>query len=139
MKKKFLLMLQISFTAIVLSSCSNPENELPRSVLTGNDWFVDEGNPNNLYSATIRLQFHDGKVDAWEGTSAKSCTCNGDYTINEARNQFIINGLGNNNCPWMSELNGTYSYKYNASNLGYTKYMFVKGKLVIRHLLDESR
>ena len=138
----------ILLTSFILTSCSNPEKELPRGTLTGNEWFVEKGNTNTMYEASIWLKFQGGNssmpdntVEAWEGgNSTKSCVCDGGhYTINEARNQITISGLSNSNCPWMSSLNGTYSYQYDKSRDGYNKYMFSKGNLVITHLFNENR
>lgn len=136
------------FTSILLTSCSNPEKELPKGTLTGNEWFIEEGNSNTMYKASIWLKFQGGNssmpdntVEAWEGgNSTKSCVCDvGHYTINEARNQITISGLNNSNCQWMNNLNGIYSYHYDKSREGYNKYMFRKGYLVITHLFDENR
>ncbi len=140
--------LVILVSLLMTSGCANPEKELPRGTLTGNEWFVESGNPNTWYEASIWLKFQGGSssmpdntVEAWEGgTGTRSCVCNGGhYTINEERNQIIISGLVNSNCPWMSSLNGTYAYRYDESRDGYNKYMFVKGNLVLTHLFDESR
>jgi hypothetical protein len=133
---------------IALTCCSNPEKELPRGTLTGNEWFIEEGNPNSTYNASIWLKFQgnsnsksDNTVEAWEGgSSSKSCVCDGgNYTINNARNQITISGISNNNCPWMNELNGTYTYYYDESRDGYNKFMFKKGKLILTHLFEENR
>ena len=138
----------IAFFLTLLSSCSNPEKELPRGTLTGNEWFVEKGNPNTMYAASIWLKFQGGSssmpdntVEAWEGgNSTKSCVCDGGhYTINEARNQITISGINNSNCPWMNNLNGTYEYIYDGSRDGYNKFMFKKGDLLITHLFDENR
>jgi len=133
---------------LFLIGCSNPEKELPRGTLTGNEWFVEKGNPNHVYKESIWLKFQGGSndmpdntVEAWEGgESLKSCVCNnGHYTINENRNQITISGINNPNCPWMSELNGTYIYNYDASRDGHNKYMFVKDEIILTHLFNESR
>ena len=148
MKKLMTSFLAIISTSILFTSCTNPEKELPRGTLTGNEWFVEKGNPNNMYEESIWLKFQGGSssmpdnaVEAWEGgNSTKSCVCDGGhYTINEARNQITISGISNSNCPWMSSLNGTYSYQYDESRDGYNKYMFRKGDLQITHLFDENR
>ena len=127
---------------------SNPKKELPRGTLTGNEWFVEKGNPNDIYEASIWLKFQGGSnsmpdntVEVWEGgVSTKSCVCNGGhYTINEARNSITIKGLVNNNCPWMNDLNGTYKYVYDDSRDGFNKFMFRKGNIIITHLFDENR
>ena len=146
--KKILSILYVISITIILASCSNPKQELPRGTLTGNEWFVEKGNPNNMYEASIWLKFQGGNismpdntVEAWEGgNSTKSCVCDGGhYTINDARNQITISGLSNSNCPWMNELNGTYTYVYDASRDGFNKYMFSKDQLVITHLFEENR
>jgi hypothetical protein len=133
---------------IYLLFSPNPAKELPRGTLTGNEWFVEKGNPNDMYDASIWLKFQGGTisstentVEAWEGgISTKSCVCDGGtYKINDERNQIIISGLRNENCPWMNELNGTYRYVYDASRDGHNKFMFKKGSLVITHLFDENR
>ena len=148
MKKLMTIFGAVIFASIILTSCSNPEKELPKGTLTGNEWFVEKGNPNTMYEASIWLKFQGGSifgpdntVEAWEGgNSTKSCVCDGGhYTINEARNQITISGISNSNCPWMSSLNGTYSYQYDESRDGYNKYMFRKGDLQITHLFDENR
>jgi hypothetical protein len=135
-------------TWIYLLFSPNPSKELPRGTLTGNEWFVEKGNPNNMYDASIWLKFQGGTssgsentVEAWEGgISTKSCVCDGGtYRINDERNQIIISGLRNENCPWMNVLNGTYRYLYDASRDGHNKFMFKKGNLVITHLFDENR
>ena len=59
--------------------------------------------------------------------------------INDASNEIVISGVSNDNCPWMSELNGKYKYVYDGSKDGYNKYMFRKGNLVLTHLFDENR
>ena len=138
----------VVFTSLVITSCADPEKELPRGTLTGNEWFVEKGNPNAMYVSSIWLKFQGGSVDmpdntveAWEGgTSTRSCICDGGhYKINEERNQIVISGLNNVNCPWMSALNGTYNYRYDESRDGYNKYMFSNAGITLTHLFDESR
>lgn len=147
MKKLLTIFGAIFFASVIITSCSNAEKELPKGVLTGNAWFVSQGNPNSTYSTVILLRFKGDNgsasgntVKAWEGDGvSNSCVCNGGYyTINAARNQITISGLSNSNCPWMEDLNGTYSYHYDKSRDGYLKYMFKKEKLEIRHLEDEK-
>ena len=138
----------VLFLLAFIVGCSNPEIELPSGTLTGNEWFVEKGNPNDNYKSSIWLKFQGGSssgadntVEAWEGgSSTRSCVCNGGhYTINDNRNQITISGLNNSNCPWMGNLNGTYSYHYDKSRDGFNKYMFTKGNIVITHLHDEKR
>ena len=143
MRSKKLILI---FLCFILISC-NPEKELPRGTLTGNSWFVEQGNPNTLYDASIWLSFTGGSifdsettVTAWEGgSSTKSCICEGgEYTINDNRNEIVICNINNPNCPWMSKLNGTYKYQYDGNRDGYNKFMFRKENIVITHLFDES-
>jgi hypothetical protein len=148
MKKSIKILGFYLLYSIVFIGCGNPQKELPGGILTGNEWFVESGNPNSMYDASIWLKFQGGSmasnentVEVWEGgTSTKSCVCDGGhYIINESRNQIVITGLTNSNCPWMSNLNGAYTYAYDASRDGYNKYRFNKGNLVITHLFDENR
>jgi hypothetical protein len=147
MKKLLTIFVAILVASVLITSCSNAEKELPKEVLTGNAWFVSQGNPNNTYSTVILLRFKgdDGSassntVKAWEGDGVtNSCVCkDGYYTINAARNEITISGLSNGNCPWMEDLNGTYAYHYDESRDGYLKYTFKKDNLEIRHLEDEK-
>jgi hypothetical protein len=147
-KKKLTKLVTVIFTYIYLTSCSNPEKVLPKGTLTGNNWFVEKGNPNTIYETSIWLKFQGGNssmpnntVEAWEGgNSTKSCECDkGQYKINETRNQIIISGLINKNCPWMSTLNGTYIYYYDKSRDGYNKFMFRKENLTITHSFSQNR
>jgi len=133
---------------IYIFTYSIPIKELTRGTLTGNEWFVEKGNPNDIYDASIWLKFQGGSnaipdhtVEVWEGgVSKKSCVCNGGrYTINEASNSIKIKGLVNKNCPWMNQLNGTYKYVYDDSRDGFNKFMFRKGNIIITHLFDENR
>ena len=126
---------------------SNPENELPRGGLfTGNEWFVEEGNPNSNYESNITLKFEgdgnksdDNRVEAWEGGKTRACVTGGHFSINESRTQIVISGFNNGYCSWMSSLNGTYTYQYASYRDGYNKYQFKKGDIIITHNFDEDR
>lgn len=124
-------------------SCTNPKDSLPKGMLTGNDWFVEEGNQNNLYKSTIEIRFNNdsNSVEAWEADgNHRACNCTeGSYTINDKRNQIIIQGIENENCPWMKSLNGTYNYIYDKSRDGFNKFMFKKDEIIITHYFNENR
>jgi hypothetical protein len=124
-------------------SCTNPKDSLPKGMLTGNDWFVEEGNQNNLYKSSIAIRFNNdnNSIEVWEVQgNHRACNCiGGSYTINEKGNQLIINEVENENCPWMKSLNGTYNYIYDKSRDGFNKFMFKKDEIIITHYFNDNR
>jgi hypothetical protein len=143
MKKNKTKLILTIFVLITFLGCTNPKESLPNGILTRNDWFVEEGNQNNLYKSTIEIRFNydSNSVEAWEADgNHRACNCTeGSYTINDKRNQIIIQGIENENCPWMKSLNGTYIYVYDKSRDGYNKFMFKKEQIIITHYFYEDR
>ena len=139
-KSKAILLVLVIISFI---SCKNPNDSLPKGMLTGNDWFVEKGNQNDLYTSSITIRFNNdnNSVEAWEPDgNHRACNCtDGSYTINEERNQLVIKGIENDNCPWMKFLNGTYIYVYDKSRDGFNKFMFKKEKIIITHYFNEKR
>lgn len=140
MKIKIFIVSTFLLSAL-FTGCSNPDKELPKGILTGNKWFVENGNPNTLYGVNIELKFmaeSGNTVKVWEGGSTKSCICEGHFTLNEQNSKLQISDLNNTNCPWMSQLNGIYTYVYDSSRDGYNKYMFKNGDILLTHFFYEN-
>ncbi len=87
---------------------------------------------NESLPVRVSLVFSsNGMVDAHEGSGYDiSCQCNGNYSLSSENKSLTISGISNNNCPWMSKLNGNYVYQ----NDGAYEY-FANGNIKLRRMI----
>lgn len=102
---------------MVVAAGMEEEKRLPSGKLTNSDW-ICVGLPNNMYSATVTVEFqgtdNTGTVKTYEKTGKLgSCRCDGQYELKGEGTLLTITGVHNGSCPWMGKMNGEYTYSKN--------------------------
>lgn len=99
-------------TAITTSQkqTSIDENYIIKGVWSSNTQFSTPYMQNGIYDTVTNIIFEkDGSLTVFEGSSVKSCECQGKYDINEIDQTLVISGVENKNCSWLSMVNGSYT------------------------------
>jgi hypothetical protein len=115
----------------------DPSKGPPQGELSDGTWILFTDPLQNLYFAYSNIKFsgygNEGRVSLYETTrdsDTPACQTMGTWKLDYIKGKLVISMENNSNCPWMSKLSGSYTYKYDISEYG-RSYNFSNGRIKI--------